>query len=178
MKHKTKKLLKTVGLILVGVILGGAILAAGGTEIKADFIQRDLNKDNLIEVNETYLESGSEKGVEWKVQEDGTIKLYGTATADYSEAIQMVELEAGTYTYDIGGKAIKDVEDEPVYSYVLVGGQQYIAGTDSATFTLESSATVQVVITFFEDAEFGNIFGTTIRPVLVEGDDIGSFYAK
>ena len=172
--RKSKKFKwKTFGIVSICIILGAAILAATGTEVK---LQRDRNEDNLILLNEDYIESGTaDKGVEWKVSEDGTIKLYGAAKSDDSIAVQTVTLEAGMYTYSDGRDK---VNKDDFYSYVLVGGTEYIGGSTNATFTLEEAATVSVFITWFEGADFGQVLGTTFRPCLVEGKNVGTFFEK
>ncbi|MBR2388071.1 MAG: hypothetical protein IKB02_04815, partial [Clostridia bacterium] len=79
MNYKTKRLFKTIALVLVGALLGGAII--GFTDI-GEKLQPTRNDENFIEVNDTYVKDGTnDKGVNWKVSDDGTIKLYGKSTS-------------------------------------------------------------------------------------------------
>ena len=174
MKYKTKKFLKLVAVFAAGILCCSLFINLGDSNF--NILNRDLNDDNLIEVSDSYLESGTnEKGVEWKVSEDGTIKLYGDPVSAGSVVIQQVELEPGTYTYSVGNDK---VNKDQFYSYVLYAGVEYIAGTDSATFEVTEAAIVDVVVSWTEYADFGEIIGTRIQPVLVKGEKVGSFYEK
>ena len=175
MKYKTKKFLKLAVIFLAGILVS-SLFIGGVADSDLNIFNRDRNKDNLIKVNDSYLESGdNDKGVNWKVSNDGTIKLYGDPNSADNLVIQQVELEAGEYTYSVGNDK---VNKDQFYSYVLYNGVERIAGTDSATFEVTETATVDVIIVWTEDADFGSIVGTKIQPVLVKGDDVGSFYEK
>ena len=170
---KFKKYFKIVALVLVGAILGGAVVSLTNV---ADNFKQERNEKNLIIVDESYVEDGtSDNGVNWKVSEDGTIKLYGEAGKAETIKVQTVTLEAGTYTYSVGQK---NVNKSKFYSYVSANGEQYIAGTDSATFELTEAATVEIYICWYNDVDFGDVFGTTFRPILVAGENAGEFYSK
>ena len=173
MKYKTKRLFKTIALVLVGALLGGAII--GFTDI-GEKLQPTRNDENLIEVNETYVKEGTnDKGVTWKVSDDGTIKLFGKSTSADSIVVQNVALKAGTYTYSVGNDT---VNVDKYYSYVDANGEQYIAGTTNDTFELVEDTTVQVVICWLEEVNFGEIIGTTFRPIMVDGENPGDFFTK
>lgn len=170
---KFKKYFKIIALVLVGAVLGGALVSL--TDV-ADNFKQERNEKNLIVVDETYVEDGtSDNGVNWKVSEDGTIKLYGEAGKAETIKVQTVSLDAGTYTYSVGQDK---VNKSKFYSYVSANGEQYIAGTDSATFELAEEANVEIYICWYDDVEFGDVIGTTFRPVLVKGENAGEFYSK
>ncbi len=176
MKHKTKKLLKAIGLVLVGALLCAGFLHFSGSDLKVDWLEKERNQDNFIELNDSYIVDGSNsKGIDWKVSDDGTIKLYGKTSSAGSVVVQTVELTAGKYTYSVG---TDKVNVDKFYSYVDVNGQQYIAGTADDTFELVEDSTVQVIICWLENTNFGEVIGTTFRPIIVEGENAGSFYAK
>ena len=173
MNYKTKRILKTIALVLVGALLGGAII--GFTDI-GEKLQPTRNDENFIVVNDTYVKDGTnDKGVTWKVSDDGTIKLSGKSTSADSIVVQNVALKAGTYTYSVGNDK---VNVDKYYSYVDANGEHYIAGTTNDTFELVEDTTVQVVICWLEKVSFGEIIGTTFRPIIVEGENPGDFYAK
>ena len=172
-KFRFKKFIKTVALVLVGAMIGGALI--GFTDL-GEKMMPQRNEDNLIEVNDSYIQEGTNnKGVSWKVADDGTVKLYGTASEADSIVIQSLELPAGTYTYSVGND---DVNVNKYYSYVSVNGVEYIAGTSEDTFELVEDSTVQVVICWLEETSFGEVLGTTFRPMIVEGENAGEFFAK
>lgn len=173
MNYKTKRILKTIVLVLVSALLGGAII--GFTDI-GDKLKPTRNDNNLIVLNESYIKDGSNsKGVNWKVSEDGTVKLYGTATSADSIVVQTVDLAPGTYTYSVGNEK---VNVDKYYSYVDFNGEQYIAGTENDTFEVVEDSTVQVIICWFEDTDFGEVIGATFRPIIVEGKNPGDYFAK
>ena len=177
MKYKTKRFFKTVALILVGAILGGSLLVVSGNATTPEFLQREKNEANLIEVNDSYLKEGTnDNGVNWKVDDDGTIRFFGKSSTDHSIIVAEVDLDAGKYTYSIG----KDnVNKGDWCSYVLYGGSgEAVAGTDSATFEIAEAQTVKIVINWSKDYDFGTVLGTVVRPVLVSGASAGSFYVK
>ena len=172
-KFRFKKLVKTIALVLVGAMIGGALI--GFTDLGEKLVPQ-RNEENLIEVNDSYIKEGTNnKGVSWKVSDDGTVKLFGSASTADSIVVQTLELPAGTYTYSVGNSK---VNVDKYYSYVSANGVEYIAGTTDDTFELVEDSTVQVVICWLEGTEFNEIIGVTFRPVIVEGENAGEFFAK
>ena len=170
-KSKSKKILKIVGIIAVV-----ALVSAMAASLVSNM--RDTNPDNLIKVNETYIQSQKTNyGLEVTVEDDGTIKLKGDTSANEELIVQTLTLPAGTYT-------ISGIEKVNLAKMTLCakwgGGNVANAGTGNATFTLdaETEVTVSLIIEGSEDGE-SNIewANRTIRPVIVEGTEEGKFYA-
>ena len=173
MSNKTKKILKIVGLVFVGIISCGLIMNIAGVE--TDLFDKDLNKDNLIVVNDTYVESQNKNsGVEVEVDDDGVITLKGTAAKGEDLLVQSVELKAGTYTVS----GLDDCNKAKFCMYVQYNTDDKAYSADkSATFTLESDQIVNVYIYWGEDQNFGELIPTKVYPTLVEGEEAGDFYA-
>ena len=167
--QKAKRIAKRVALVLVAALVGGVMGSMVTTN--GGIFNRDLNEDNLIKA-ENYLvkdEDDNDKGITVTVKEDGTIKLNGTAKEDDEYTVAEVVLQPGTYTIS-GVKSDKDG-----YGLKAVfGTNEHFAGTKTETFTVTTATTVSIVIYAVEDTFCLN---TTIRPVLVAGDEAGEFYA-
>lgn len=172
---KTRRTLNKIGkiaLIILAVALGLGCISMVVANV------RERNEDNLIEVNDTYFPTKNYgHGLEFDVDEDGVIKIKGEkATGSIEAIIQTVELDAGTYT--LSGLE-KPNQDEMFLSAEWGEGEVCIAGIDDAngTFTLTEKSTVTIVlhITSGTEIKYAN---RTIEPVLVEGDDVGEFWAK
>ena len=168
MKNKTKRTLKRIGLILAIALVGGVFgaFAASGTSM----FDRDLNPDNLIKVENYVVKDKDDNGngIDVKVDDDGVIKLNGKATADDEYTVTELVLEPGEYTLS-GFKSDKS----KVGLKATFGTSEHYAGTSSDTFVLESSTTVTIVVYVADDHYCLN---TTIKPVLVTGDEAGEFY--
>lgn len=172
-KRKLLGVLKIVALSLVAATLLGVGLFAfsGGF---ADAFGKDRNKNNLITMDTTYIKThNTNRGVEIDVDENGVIKLSGKATSDYSVKVASVKLAAGTYT--ISGLNEPDLNE--FYMYVQHSGGQAISGTNGATFTLNAEETVTVYLEWADEYNFNLFNKSTVRPVIVEGKEAGSFYA-
>ena len=170
---KRKKKMPTWATILIGVLtlalLGGAI-----TVCSAFGVLQERNENNLLKVDDTYIKSQSLiNGIELDVMEDGAIHIHGDPSNNATVIIQQVKLSAGTYT--ISG--IEKLDTGKMMLCVVYGsGSSAIAGDSSATFTLTEEETVSVELHFVKDAEI-HYANRIIRPVLVEGDEVGEFYA-
>lgn len=171
---KGKKILKIVGIVLASVmLLGFGVSAFGGGNF--DVFDREKNDKNLVKVDESYIKThNTNRGVEIDVKDNGVIKLSGKATSDYSVKVASVKLAAGTYT--ISGLDEPDINE--FWMYVQHSGGQAISGTDGATFTLNAEETVTIMLAWAEDYNFNLFNENTVRPVIVSGDEAGSFYAK
>ena len=171
MKQKTKRMLKRVGIFLLVAILGG--LTASFAMTAANGFDRELNPENIIDVDKYTVKDGdsSGKGIKVSVNDDGVIKLNGEASENDEYTVTTLSLAAGTYTISGYDSNSKGVTLKAVYNGTITA----ISGTTYATFTLETETSVSIVITIAEDYY---CFNTTIKPVLVEGDEAGDFYKK
>ena len=169
--RKTNNIIKIVVCFLAGALFVGAL------GVISPFGEKDLNKDNLISVDNYIVEDEKTAiGVDIEVDEDtGVIKLSGKADSDYTVNVTQVELEAGTYTisgYDDSSKG-------RCYLSVLYDVDQIaMSGTKTATFTLEETQTVTVQIVIREDAVFNIFTASTFEPCLVLGKTEGSLFDK
>ena len=174
-----KLLLVALAIILAVTFIGR--ITGGFTKDWKDVTLLDRNEDNEL--------SGKYEGAGWKddsynvgdgykltAKKDGTIIIDGELTGSSNSTtipLETVTLAAGTYTISgapNGGNAT-------YYLKATVGGKDYIAdfGTEGGTFTLTSSSEVTVSLVLFSEHEFNYV---KIQPVLVEGDEPGTFYEK
>lgn len=174
--QKGKRTFKKIGAWLLG-ILCVALACAGVFALFGGSFGRERNPDNLIEIGEDsgYIEThNTNRGVKVDVEDDGTIKLSGKATCDYSVKVATLVLDPGTYT--ISG--LDSVVDEfELYAQYGVDDLA-ISGTDNATFTLDQMQSVDIMISWSDEHNFHAFSGRTVRPVLVEGKTAGEFFAK
>lgn len=168
-----KNFWKVLAIVLSVITLLGVFISLFGDSMS---FGRDVNPDNLIDVKDkNYIKThDTNRGVDIKVNDDGVITLSGKASSDYSVKVAEVRLEAGTYT--ISGLNDPDVNDFRMY--VAYSGGSAFAGTDNATFTLAAAETVTVTIAWAEDHNFNLFTGNKVYPVIVEGDEAGSFWAE
>ena len=165
--------------IIIAVLLAMTatlgLLHLSGFELKApsEWFSGERNPNNLIKIDDSYIKTqDTNRGVEIKVADDGTIRLYGEASEDYAVKVATVSLEAGTYTLS----GMDDVDVTKFYMYLVANGETVIAGTSDATFTLTGATTVDITLSWAKDYDFGTIFGTKVMPVLVKGETVGEFY--
>ena len=173
-KRNARRFWRTAALILVSVLLSVfAVGALGGLENSP--FEKELNPNNLIVVNDAYIKTqNTNRGVAIDVKEDGTIKLSGKATSDHNVTVTTMTLEPGVYTLS----GLKNPDINKFYMYLTYGAGQAIAGTDSATFEIETTTDVSVVLAWVNEYEFTNFFvDTKVQPVLVKGESAGNFYA-
>lgn len=169
--------LKDIVLVILAVMLALAgVSVFGGVKYSTDF-KRDINPDNLINVNTPgYIKSmKTGHGVEIDVDENGVIKLSGKATKAYSVTVATVTLDAGTYT--ISGVKNSDSLDDFALRVDLPGGEAAWADTENDTFTLTQAETVTVVLQWSDEYKFNFLTNNKVEPVLVKGEEPGSFYA-
>ena len=138
----------------------------------------DRNEDNLLTGKYGWKDDVYNVGDGYKLtaSNDGTVKINGKYTGSNGSAVislENVTLAAGTYTISgapNGGNATYKLQ--AVYDGVTVVAD---FGSAGGTFTLTTSEEVTVQLVLYDDFDFNNV---TIRPVLVEGSEAGSFYAK
>ena len=175
---RRKRIWKTVGIIAAVVAI---VALVAGVAVVGLSAMRERNPDNLIKVDDDYMESieNNGKGLSVDVKEDGTIKLKGKPTASDQFIVKTFVLDAGTYT--ISGLENPDLTK--ILLGVMWGSDGNVskayAGLDSQTFTFAEATEVTVFIDVYADAEDSDIEwqNRTIRPVIVEGDEPGEFYA-
>ena len=185
---KRKPWITVVAAVLVTVLACGVI--ASFTDYDMNMFSKDLNEDNILfESYRNFDKKTDSSGITYK-NDDGVITISaglfdGKLKEDTSFTFAEVTLKPGTYTYTcFGDKA----NVNQYYSYIKYGTNVVIGDfdeanitisgmtvTDGRTFTLTENTTVEFVIVLKEDTKPLNI---KAYPVLVEGDDVGSFYAE
>ena len=197
-KFFRKKWVKNTLLVIVAVIVCALVsrLTNGFNDWDADTVfSVDLNEENLffekIEDGEIYdnlqVEAVAENGL---IVLDGEIADSSPTTVDLSNSIDLgsITLAPGTYTFT----CFKN----PAYKSHYAVGTYAIAGTtytwyadyekapnNSAndvtllgrTITIDEEVTVNFEIRLVEGAKLNNV---KAMPVLVEGDEPGTFYAN
>lgn len=176
-KFRLKHALKWIALVFVCVTLSAVVCFGFGGLKFTNPLDKDINPDNLINVNTPgYIKSmKTGHGVEIDVDENGVIKLSGKATKAYSVTVATVTLDAGTYT--ISGVKNSDSLDDFALRVNLPGGEAAWADTENDTFTLTQSETVTVVLQWDNEYKFNFLTNNKVEPVLVKGEEPGSFYA-
>ena len=136
-----------------------------------------MSLDNLLKVDESYIDDQkTDYGLEVKVDDNGVIKFSGQTSRNEKLPVQKLTLEPGTYT-------ISGIEDLDISKMSLAAeygnGNVAYAGSKSATFVLEETTEVSVVITIMGTENGENTISwsnKTIKPVLVKGDKPGEFW--
>lgn len=176
-KNGFMRFIKIVALMLATAAIAAVLVFAfGGLKFTNPF-DKQINPDNLINVNtEGYIKSmKSGYGVSIDVDEYGAIKLSGKATKAYSVTVATVALDAGTYT--ISGVKDANTLDQFALRVNLPNGEAAWANTENDTFTLTEAQTVSVVLQWDKDYNFNFLNpNRKVEPVLVKGDTAGSFY--
>ena len=164
-----------LAVILVVGVLGWA--TGGFQSFDKDSIKsntaRKVNPDNLFTAECVSLKDTNDGyGVQLTVNDNGSIKMKGTATADKAYVIGKVKLAEGTYTVT----ALDGASLGTAYVSVKIGsastevnadftpGKQITIAADDTEVTL----TLHVV----KDAELD----ATVYPVIVEGTEDGKFF--
>lgn len=173
---KKKRTIRSIGLIaLMAIICTISVTVVGfasnGFQDRdvASWMESEVNEENLIKADAYQIKDDQDdgKGIKARVNDDGVIKLSGKATSDNSIVVTNVTLAPGTYT-------ISGMNSGDNYGLKVVGPNlEAKAGTSSATFTLETSQVISVVIYVAEDTL---LFNKTVKPVLVTGTEAGDFY--
>jgi len=172
MKYKTKKILKTIGLVLVGALAFGLLLHATGTEIENPFDKND--EKNLINFKDDSYILSQQRGYGVDIDvEDGEITLSGEATQ--ADTVKVVELTLDAGTYKITGL---NKCDKAGFNMSVKNGSSILAysGIDESdtveideVFELTEETTVTVWLSWAKDHNFNafpNVFGTKITPVI------------
>lgn len=175
---KKKNLGRTLGLIAICVLCSVAILGiiAGVTDGFQNFEMRQVNEDNLINVDDyvSTLDGYKQDGIKVTVNDDGVIAVTGENKTDTDVEIEVcsVTLKADEYTLSCEAKGI---DDKTYYIKAIDETNNKTVTVDSSkgeTFKLESEATYTIYIVVCAGEEID----TTFKPVLVDDDEAGSFY--
>lgn len=176
-EFKKKRRMRLAGLVAL-CIVSATVLSAGIGFMSDGFtnsdvsswMDRELNADNLIKVDDYLIKDGDTngEGITVSVNEDGVIKLNGKSTG--TDEYTVCELSVAPGTYTISGVA----STGDCGLQVLGSGIEAKAGTRNDSFTVEETTTISVVVYVGEDVK---LFNKTIKPVLVKGEEPGDFYA-
>ena len=174
-RNKRSLIVIGVAVLLSAVVcsfLGG--ISDGFTNWK-DATIRDRNEDNLLTGEFTDFNDGN--GVSATGRADGSILLGGKngTTSSITIPVEKVALVAGTYTVS-GAEKVGNTTYHIAVKYTDGDGvtQTAISDFNTKTFTITSAQTVEVSIVVYPDVD---VDGICIKPVLVAGEDVGSFYA-
>lgn len=175
---KKRNLKNTLGIIAICVLLSTAVLGiiAGVTDGFQDFEMREVNEDNLINVDNyiATLEDKRTDGLKVEVNDDGVIAITGENETETDVEIEVcsVTLKADEYTLSCEAKGI---DDKTYYLKAVDETNDVTVIVDSdkeETFNIEAEATYKIYIVVCAGEEID----TTFKPVLVEGDEPGDFY--
>ena len=166
-----RKIISMIALVLViAAVASLAVWTEGFTAWKI----RELNEDNLIK-SENYvdgLDDKREDGLKIEVDEDGVITVEGENETedDVKIVVTTVTLKAGEYTIS---SSAKGTDDKTYYLSIEAGDNVIIADEDEdSTFEVDEETTYTVYIVVCAGEEID----TTFKPVLVNGDEAGSFF--
>ena len=165
-----KLLLTSLATILAVTLLGS--LTTGFTDWNASsWFDKEVNEENLIKVDDYLLKSKKPgNGLEFKVDDYGVIKVTGKASEEYVAEVTTLTLQADEYT--IGG--YESNANSATLRVKLASGEIYVAGTESATFTVSQATTATVEIVIAKDVNF--IVASTFCPTLAVGDEEIDFF--
>lgn len=175
-----KSTLKMIAIAAVAVIIVSFIghITGGFQSSLKDASLRDRNPDNLLTGKYTaagWKDDAYNVGDGYKLtaSNDGTVTVNGKYTG--SESCAAIELEsltlaAGTYTLS----GATNGGNQTYLIRATYDGNTAIGDfSASKTFTLTSSTEVTVELVLYGDYDFNYV---KVRPVLVEGSDVGDFY--
>lgn len=172
MSRRAKRIITIVGCVLATVFLVSLIgnLTNGFEDLfnPSEWGAKELNPDNYIKADiYTIKDTSDPSGIDIKVNDNGLITAKGEnkLESDFTVDICKVTLPAGTYTFTSG------VSGTSASKYYLKAGE-YTADFNNNTFVLsqETELTVSLVV------RAGENINATFSPVIVSGEDEGSFY--
>ena len=170
MTRKTKNIIKSIAFILVALFAIAMTLAYVGVFDRGGSASV-YNEENLFNVADYTIENTEQDGITVTVNRAGQIKLEGECEAAEGAFItiplQTIELEAGEYTIN----GLGDGSSDETY-FLQNDGLIPPVMEDDVTFELTEDATITFSIVVFGGTEVDVV----ISPVLVEGDEAGSFF--
>ena len=185
-KTKSKNIFKTIGLIIVTVILSVTVCAifANTTDIfKDDGVPLGVNSGNLIHSLDAYESTAGNtgKGIVWKVNSTGSITVDGTysenETADLEFVLGTVIIEKEDY-YTLSGAGAGSLGTYYIEArYEDSAGNEKVlyadfndTKTSEAKIAEGTEVTIKIVVK--PGVEFNRY---TFKPTLVPGTESGRF---
>lgn len=145
----------------------------GAEDIGNQFTEATLNKDNKYSSDNMTIKSSNDgNGIIVEAKDNGTVKFKGkNNTDDVMECeIGSVTLDKGTYTFT----AIKGAAKNTMYASLLNAGSLVCnADFTGNTFTVAADATELTIVVYIQS---GAEVDATVYPVIVEGEEAGSFF--
>ena len=170
-KFKTKGIISLiVAVLVIAAISSLAVFTDGFTEWDI----RDVNPDNLIKVDDysSTLDAKRTDGLKVDFDEDGVITVDGknSGATDIKIEVATITLAKGQYTFSTSARG---ADDKTYYMSLETTDLKIMAddGEDS-TFIVDTETEFVIYIVVCAGEEID----TTFKPVLVTGDDEGSFY--
>ena len=188
MTRKNKNTLKLVALVVAICAAFSALTVFAGKKT-AGFTQdvtidnltkKELNEDNLYSADALSISKyNTGAGVVVEAEKDGVIVIDGKLGGDNALDIKIgsIDLKAGTYAMTTHANA----GTYSAYMYATAdNGSTKLAfdfgGVDTdGVFEIATADTYDLYIHIEPDVEFGHVH---FYPTIVEGDEIGNFYAK
>ena len=153
---------------LVMMAIFGAVMKFTNNFTEVDF-SRPLNEDNLYTAEcMTLTDRNDGNGIVITVNENGSFKVKGTADEDIDEVIGKVTLQPGTYTVN----AVDEGTKNTIYVTAEFDGVTKHADFTDKTFTLEAETEVTLILHIVKDT----VVNKTVYPVIVSGEESGSFF--
>ena len=156
--------------VFVATLIGTMTNGFEDTFNPEEWNKKDVNTDNLISKDSYLIRTQSyEQGLEVEVKDNGLIKVTGENKDAETMQIDIckVTLPAGTYTFSSG------VNGTSASKYYLKAGDYY-ADFNNNTFTLTQETELTVSIFVLKGEEVN----CTFAPVIVPGEEEGSFFVK
>ena len=165
----------------IGVLIAVVLLAAVCVGLLSHFtdgfqksLGRSVNEDNLYTAECMSLKDSEDgSGIKINVNDDGSFKVRGKASEDVEYEIGTLILDAGTYTIS----AVDGASKSKIYVTANVGGivhyADFTGDEDGKTFTVAADD-IEVVLTLHIVAD--ETIAKTVYPVIVSGEEEGSFY--
>ena len=182
-RRKRASMFAVIGIVLVAMLTLGFVgnITNGFQNFDAAQMAQNavLNEDNLYKPSMLELkDSNAGDGVIIDVDENmGTIQVKGKSSEDKTVTIAKVTLSEGTYSVS----GVKNASKAGVYmtvEYTPIGDSaktvfaDFTGAENSGTFELLQETEVTLVLHLTAGAELNH----KITPVIVEGEDFGSFY--
>ena len=168
---------KTLVVVLVCILSCGFLMWAFGglndmsVDNAKDVFERKVNEDNLYTSEcVTITDRNDGNGIKLTVNDNGTIAVKGTADATVNYDLATVSLKAGEYTFT----ALEGASLKGAYVSLSLEGVDKPADFTGNTFTVVEDTEVVITLHIAEGTEIN----ATVYPVIVKGDEAGTYFAK